>query len=181
MLSDCLDDDCVVACASACAGVVEISATESPDGVLRLEGSNAGYSMELTPSCGSASSGREVAYRVVPTYTGRLQVDLESPALLVASIRSGCAPSGDDEGEDEVACALTGRTLLASTTMGEPLYVVVDGFGPDDVGAYSLLLRQWPVVCGDGSRDGSEQCDDSNLVGPDAAGLGRQRGCRGRK
>jgi cysteine-rich repeat protein len=47
------------------------------------------------------------------------------------------------------------------------LWVIVDGAGATDVGAFGLSVQSRPIVCGDGHTDGTEACDDTNTVSGD--------------
>lgn len=170
---DCNDDDCAEACAVSCDGPVMLDAEmlSRPSGVA-LDSTNLGHADELDPTCSSTTGGSEVVYRVVPSSSGVLRVEVETPSLLVVSVRRSCdaAITESDAGVldgNELACAPSGRVVDVPTTAGEPLLISVDGRRPSDTGAYTLHASLREIRCGDGFRDDGEGCDDGNLEDDD--------------
>ena len=61
-------------------------------------------------------------------------------------------------------------TYTNETDSATRVYVVVDANranNADNVGTFGLTLDSRPLFCGDGRRDGSEACDDGNVVSGD--------------
>ena len=158
---DCGDSDCVDACSSLCAFAPTL------DDPSTVRGDTTGHTSATSASCrgdeaaggaGPGLSGREVAYRVVPSQDGVLEASLVSDdAELTVSVRSSC------ESGPELGCGL-GYPVLVPVTQGEAVYVVVDGVRVDDVGGFELSVRTRAVVCGDGAIDPGEECDDGGMV-----------------
>jgi hypothetical protein len=74
---------------------------------------------------------------------------------------------------DDAPCAISGSSTLgsritATVTAGQSYFIVVDGYNGRS-GAYALTVQP-PSTCGNGVREGGEQCDGAD-VGQCASGL----------
>ena len=110
---------------------------------------------------GCASSlGAERAYEWTPAVSGLATISTCGGTTnydTVLSVRNvGCTSvlaCNDD------ACALA-SSLQVTVTAGQTYIIVVDGYSGN--GNYTLTVSP-PVVCGDGTIGGTEECDDGNL------------------
>jgi len=64
----------------------------------------------------------------------------------------------------ERVCGSSRRYVIDGVTAGQELHLLVDGAEPNAAGAFELRVESRPIVCGDGHRDGTEQCDDGNVA-----------------
>jgi cysteine-rich repeat protein len=158
-LADCVDtDDCADVCGDPCQQVFELDDPGSVSGV------TAGSADLTDASCSSGGSGPELAYQIVASSTGILEVELTTGAALSVSLRTAC-----DAPETELGCSL--QYLSVPVTEGDTLHAVVEGVSADEVGRFSLQARSRPTnVCGDGVRDEDEECDDENSDSGDGCG-----------
>ncbi|MGK4003249.1 DUF4215 domain-containing protein [Sorangium sp. So ce1036] len=97
----------------------------------------------FTGSCNRPRT-RDKVYRFTPPSDGQLTARLWSEADHVLYLRTSCADPGS-----EVLCvddALEGEELLdARVAGGEPVYLVVDGYGsPENIGFYDLEVQFSP-------------------------------------
>ena len=164
-LLDCDDQDCVAACADACA-----SAQVVPDPV-STAGQTIGHaSLAEAATCSDPSSGPAVVYEFTATTTGFLDIEQLTTVDtdLAISVRSTCAAV-----VTESACANDyagmGATETISTPIleGETVYVVVSGSDATQAGAFTLLMGSRATVCGDGIQDPTEECEDLNTTSGD--------------
>jgi cysteine-rich repeat protein len=124
------------------------------------------YESGDTVQCGGGNSNEEV-YTFTPSSSGYVQVTVQTgghdPSVYV---RSQCGNQNS-----RIACAgsLSNSVKVNfNATAGVPFSVFVDGFGLNNqAGAYTLIVKLTPSVCGDGTIDPGEQCDDSNTNGGD--------------
>ncbi len=153
-LIDCADSSCSVACADACFAPPLIGDPGS------AVGSTVGHSASLESGCGAPVSGPEVVYRVVAAKAGVLDVMLASHSDLgiAAFTECGAGPRGCSD----VVPGGGRERLSIPVEEGETLFLVVDGHGAQDAGAYALDVQSRAVVCGDGVAEGLERCDDGN-------------------
>lgn len=148
---DCDDDECEASCESSC---------EAPETIAEpvvLQGSNIGHANDFSSLCSfNDPSGPEVVYAVEVAQDGVLEASVSSTKLFSVEISSDCGASGVSRG-----CGLSSTS--ARVSMGEVVYVVVEGLESADQGAFELALASRPAdVCGDGYRDSGEGCDDEN-------------------
>lgn len=109
-------------------------------------------------------AGPEVIYQVTPALTGMLDLTLESAEDLGLYARSAC-----DDAAAELGCAdleVQGGTenLRVPVTAGQPVWVFVDGYNPDQAGSFTLSIASRAITCGDGQVEGSEECDPPDMV-----------------
>jgi len=155
---DCLDADCLDACADACADPTPLA-----DGEM-LIGDTTGHGNTLDAACGAGAglSGPELAYRFVAEQDGVVEVSLRSNAAdLTLSLRDGC-----DAGAAELACSADGF-VSAAVSAGDELFVVVDGAASAEAGPFVLELAARAVACGDRVRDPGEECEDGGTESGD--------------
>lgn len=154
---DCEDDDCEETCGSSC----DVTAVVA-DGY-SVAGNNRGHAAELQLSCAPSDHGPEVVYAVEVAEDGMLDATLvvdNFPNLSVA-IRAAC----DDDGS-ELACGE--RRATAEVAAGDTVYVVVQGVSGADQGSYELFVASRAAnVCGDGSWDQAEACEDGGQASGD--------------
>lgn len=163
-LADCDDADCSAICADPCLAPIPLAdpgdATASTRGHGLLDGA----------SCAAASPGAAHVFAVTASHSGLLDVFLgaHDPTVnLSLSIRSSCA---DPSSERVCSEQVTGHEppgqeqASASVTAGETLFVVVQGYGAGDGGAYTLTARSRVPACGDARIDPGEECDDGNTA-----------------
>lgn len=158
---DCVDEDCAAACAAACVDPPLLADSTT------VAGNTFGHAAETDPSCASGATGSEVEYRFTAEQTGMLELELQTGADLLLSVRPSC---GDPSGE--LGCTRGGR-LRVPIQADDQVVIVVDGAEPDASGVYQLSARSRPIACGDGIRDVGEGCDDGN----EASGDGCSSGC----
>jgi cysteine-rich repeat protein len=159
--NDCFDDDCAAECNDACSAPVVLS-----DPAEAVTGVTNGHASAIAPSCVTAAeSGREVVYRITAARTGVLEAVLTSRgADFDLSARRTCSSSGTELACVERAAGVDGTERLhIAVTEGDSLFIVVDGNGAAESGAYFLSVRSRAVVCGDANRDLAEECDDGNI------------------
>jgi cysteine-rich repeat protein len=152
-LTDCSDDECSEACAASCPAATILTDPAS------VTGDTTGHASLLEPSCALTTGNSEVVYLFTATRTGVLDVRLSSGAPLMLSVRDAC------DGRER-ACTLS-SSLESSIRAGDTVYVLVDGLDIASFGSYELSVSSRTITCGDRFQDGSEQCDDGNLVDND--------------
>jgi cysteine-rich repeat protein len=156
-LADCADPDCAMACANPCAGRPVLADPAS------VAGSTAGHA-DTYASCSVA--GGEVVYEVQAAQTGMLDVTVTSAADLGVAVLTGCL-SGELGCVDQQGAG-GDESLSVPVTAGQTVYVLVDG----PAGAFTLDVGSRPIVCGDGLLEGTESCDDGNVVDGDGCTSG---------
>jgi cysteine-rich repeat protein len=88
---------------------------------------------------------------------------LTTPCDLTTGIANDANPySCADEGFEGETETLAYAALPAGT-----YYLVVDSYSLTASGAYTLGIRAFTTVCGDGAVTGGEQCDDANTTAGD--------------
>jgi len=158
------------------------------DGSAPISGTLAGTTAVGDPSCTSGGSGPEAVYAFDPATSGDWCIEVTSGDLdTVLYVQTAC---GDDD--SEVACDDDGGAGVLSelvvTTSGDPLYVFVDGYGADDVGAYTLTATlggcpeppDTETSCDDGvdnDEDFSTDCFDDDCAGDPACIAGEGDAC----
>lgn len=163
---DCNDSDCTTDCASSCSAPTLLS-----DPAQGISGVTNGHASELTPSClqSGLTSGRELVYRITAAHTGVLETIVTSsgPDFNV-SVRGTCGSAPSELGcVDRSAGAGGTERLRVAVTQGEQVFIIVDGSGSSEAGAFVLSAASRAVVCGDGNRDLDEECDDGAKVSGD--------------
>lgn len=179
MAVDCADPFCTTDCADACNAPQTLV-----DGAAPVAGTTTGHADLTDDKCFTGGGGGpEVIYTITPTTTGKLVITLKSPNVdLAVSVRTVCG-----DGNSEVACNDTAfpgsgtnpdtETLTVNATAGVPVLVMVEGFGTNDAGAYTIQAVSRAIVCNDGILDSPpESCDGSNLVGKTCANSGYATG-----
>jgi cysteine-rich repeat protein len=162
---DCADPACAATCADSCS---------APPRILDpgfLNGDSTGHASLLTSSClpSGATSGPELVFRVVASQTGVLEAVLTAvSADFSLSVRTDCAAASAEKAcSDRSAGPGATETVKIPVTAGDPLFLVVDGAGPGDVGAFALEVHSSAIACGNRTRDPGEECDDGNTTSGD--------------
>jgi cysteine-rich repeat protein len=133
-----------------------------------IEGTSTGGASWHEPSC-SLAGGFDVVYEVTVDHDTTLVASLLDGADwdTVLYVRSDClGPDSelacqDDYNNGESLQSVVFWDLVANT----PYYLIVDGYGPDSFGDFALTIYE--PVCGDGTVDPNEACDDNNPVDGD--------------
>ena len=104
---------------------------------------------------GASGAGNDQVWVFIPPQSASYKVEVDGDSAFVVSILRDC---GDWEGC--VGAAAGDDALVANLLGGETYYLVVDGQGAEDAGAYSLVVdaAECQVRCGD------------RLCGPDGCG-----------
>jgi cysteine-rich repeat protein len=147
--------------AGTCQSPINISAGTTSD-------STAGEANNLTGSC-TGGQASELVYRFVPSSSGTLTITLQSATDQGFYVRTSCQNGTDLTCQDAFAGG-TNEVGQLSVTGGVPLFVIVDGFTANDPGPFSLTLSLsgGGAVCGNGTVEAGEQCDDGNATTTDA-------------
>jgi len=118
--------------------------------------------------CASTGSGPNAIYAVTPTVTGNLNLSLLAsfPGALL-HVRRECsenATQADCSGAtDELVPLTTSIPVFAEQTV----FVFVDSSSTSNKGLYVLDATLSAAACGNGKRDGNEECDDNNTADGD--------------
>jgi len=158
---DCQDKDCKFACAdleAACAsksGLVDFATV----GVLK--GSTAMGTSVTSGECAGADAP-EVIFIGQSSQSGVLSINV--PAGHAVHVRREC-----DEEFSELACndgSLPGAVVEVPMS-SVSLTIVFEAIDPLQAGPFEAAVTVHPVGCGDGTRTGTEQCDDGNWIAGD--------------
>jgi len=159
-------------CSSVCKLDFSVVADKCPGGVLTLSGTGAQrtgtvsgntkwFTNDTDGSCGGVYSGEGV-FSFTPDISGTALVDLggatQTPYDAVLYARSAC-----DDDTKQVDCdettALGGEKLEFPVTAGNAYYVFVDGI-QGATGAFVAHVTVSQAQCGNGKKEGGEECDD---------------------
>lgn len=148
-LVDCADSDCTAACADGCADPTVIGSPAT------LNGNTTGQAKKYDPSCKKpgSSSGSEVVYELTTTVAGVVEAKLTTNQPLLLSMRTTCT-----DGNSELGCSAS--AVKTQVTAGQKIFIMVDGIGPNDQGAFALEVENRAITCGDAKTDPGEECDD---------------------
>jgi hypothetical protein len=168
----CVAGNCVGGPAASGCSACNAAATLPAEGGM-FTGSVQGTS-SLTGSCADQGGSPERIYAWTPTSTGLATFETcggttnyDTVLYLLNGTCSGSAQGACND--DTVDCPAAdglpnstrhGSRVTQQVTAGTTYYVVVDGWGGRR-GNYSLKVVP-PSTCGDGVREGSEQCDGSD-------------------
>ncbi|XYH94147.1 hypothetical protein ACMHYB_40800 [Sorangium sp. So ce1128] len=167
-LVDCADNDCDATCGplvdAACAGAAPVATTT-------VEGDTSRGTRVFEGSC--TGGGPEEVHLFTPPagQSGTLVVVLQSESDHGLYARTACA-----DGLSELACqnenAATGsgpeeEELTLVVHRGQTVPIFVDAFEQEDAGPYTLDCLFSPAICGDGTIDTPEECDDDNATSGD--------------
>ena len=122
----------------------------------------------LAGSCGSSLQAPERVYQWTPSSSGVATIHTCSGFTTydtVLHLRSSSCTGQELACNDDAPCATSGSTNLGSritrtVTAGQTYYIVVDGYNGSG-GTYALTVEP-PTNCGNGVREGSEQCDGAD-------------------
>lgn len=159
-LVDCEEPKCASECGSACQSPPVLGDGDDPNGT------TTGHANSLQASC-VAQSGPDVAYVITPTQTGALDLTLfeNGSGPLSVSVRTACGSAASEIGcsNSYAPGAADQKMLSVPVTIGQPVFVVIDGDGAASEGPYILLAVTRALFCGDGYEDAPEACDDGNM------------------
>jgi len=164
----CRDGTCVGGdVASGCASCAAVATVPAAGGTFAGSTQHGGT---LTATCGAGPAAPERVFRWTPAYSGVAIIDTcdgRSAFDTVVSLRADTCEGAEVACNDDTAgCATTepndhhGSRLAAAVTGGRTYYVVVDGYGAG-AGAFSLTITP-PDLCGNGLRQGAEECDGAD-------------------
>lgn len=163
-LVDCEEPKCASECAAACFATPVLGDGDDPNG------STTGHADSLQASCVPVS-GPDVAYVITPTQTGALDLTLfeNGSGPLSVSVRTACGSAASEIGcsNSYALGAADQKKLTVPVTIGQPVFVIIDGDGAAAEGPYILLAGTRPLFCGDGYEDAPEACDDGNASNGD--------------
>jgi cysteine-rich repeat protein len=166
--TDCADSDCALACADSC---TSDALTVIPADFLVVAGDTTGHANKINASCSSmngSASGPEIVYQATLKVTGVLDLELVSDADLGVSVRAACAQQASELGCTDAATGPQSiERLKLPVTMGDTVFLAVQGRSAADAGTYSLTVKNRAIVCGDGNTDPPEQCDDGGAASGD--------------
>ncbi len=116
----------------------------------------------------AVGSSAERVYQWTPTSSGTTTIGtcgLSTQYDTVVYLRSGTC-TGSQVACNDDACAITGSTshgsrITSTVTAGPTYYIVVDGYNGAS-GNFALTVQP-PSNCGNGIREGAEQCDGADV------------------
>jgi hypothetical protein len=122
----------------------------------------------LGGSCGTSQSAPERVYQWTPSTSGTAVIYTCGSGTNYDSVvylrRTSC--TGQQVScNDDAPCATSNSTNLgsrvtATVTAGQPYFIVVDGYNSSR-GNYTLTVQP-PTSCGNGVREGAEECDGAD-------------------
>jgi cysteine-rich repeat protein len=169
-------DGCDGSCSIEPTPTLGVSCT-SPEPIALVEGAPGEYSASVKggtwnrtaggtfgSSCGG-TSGKEAYYTVTPPIDGILVADVDATYNIVPGVRLSCPHSGTTF----LTCSNRslgpgGEHLAFAVSAGTTYWIILDSPSTSTNGAYSMHLSLKGPSCGDGVLNGSEQCDDGNLL-----------------
>jgi cysteine-rich repeat protein len=163
-IEDCYDDDCAAVCTDPCSAPLEL---QDPG---TLKGNTWSHTDNLASSClDGATSGPDMVFAITPKVTGVVEATVTSVAVdLSLSARSQCDQTGSELTCSNYALGANAvERIIVPAQQGVPIYLVVDGVGAAEHGAFEIAASSRAIVCGDGSRDPTEECDDGAAVSGD--------------
>ena len=156
---------CPPAPGETCGDAITVTASGVESGDFGNFGNN--YSLS---GCGGFSSGADVAYAVTLEDGETLDVELYSMEDTVVAIVTDC---GDISGsclngaDAELGNATEVATYTNNTGGQQQVYVLAADYSSTSSGTYDLTMTIVPPatpVCGDGVINGSDVCDDGNII-----------------
>jgi hypothetical protein len=160
----CVAGTCVGGNPAAGCTACQAVATIAPDGGI-LAGATGGAST-LAGTCGSTTTSPERVFRWVPAVSGSATLQTCGTGTgfdTVLYVRSASCTGPQLACNDDAPCAIGGSTLnlgsriTLTVTAGQAYYIVVDGYSGRS-GPFTLSVAP-PSVCGNGVREGAEECD----------------------
>lgn len=112
-----------------------------------LNGFTVGYSDNTAPTCGAQTGAADRTYLLIPSEDGEMDLALSAAFDAVLSVFTDCDGGGVPRDllscSDDPASLATERTRFSAKRLAH-YYVVVDGYGPSELGAYSLDVSLTP-------------------------------------
>jgi cysteine-rich repeat protein len=109
-------------------------------------------------------TGYDVSIALTPGFDALLRL-LAAPCDPASEVPATDDPTHRDGCSDHPGTA--GESLLHANLPAGTYYVVVDGIGATDRGAYTLRVTATPTRCGNGDLDAGEACDDGGQAPED--------------
>ncbi|MBI5537114.1 MAG: proprotein convertase P-domain-containing protein [Deltaproteobacteria bacterium] len=117
-------------------------------------------------TCGSTSTSKEAVYLIHPTVAGPATVKITAASFdSVLYVRSGACNPGTQVGCNDGA-GLGGDTVSFTAAANTDYWIFVDGYSGAQ-GSFTLNVTIVPPVCGNGTIEAGEGCDDGALVNGD--------------
>jgi cysteine-rich repeat protein len=121
-------------------------------------------------SCASTVLAKDAVFAVTSPIDGLLEASVKGAFDTVVYVRNGC--DTDAAAFDDLACAddVDGNgpeTVHAPIKANETVWIIVDGDLTASAGVFELGVKISPAVCGNGSIEGGETCDDANASNND--------------
>ncbi|MGI5863171.1 MAG: DUF4215 domain-containing protein [Myxococcales bacterium] len=167
-----INDGCTPTCKAeipgeSCAYYFDLNASGAQsDGTFAWSADTSVMGSNLDASCSSSGGSPEGIARFVAPADGVYAVSAITSFDGVLWAWKDTCPSVPFY---ELGCAdeaYAGEELLTFTlTQGQAIFLVVDGYGTDSAGEFTLTLA--PLACGDGIVAPTEECDDNNDVADD--------------
>ncbi len=120
--------------------------------------------------CSTSNTAKDAVFAITSPIDGMLEANVRAAFDAMVYARTacdadaaayadlGCAGNVDGNGAEKIAVP-----ILANT----PVYVIVDGELSTAEGVFELGVVVRPGVCGNGTREGGEECDDLNTLSGD--------------
>lgn len=106
----------------------------------------------------------EIIYQVTPAQTGMLDLTLDSSEDLGLYARSTCDDAAAELGCTDLEVQGGTEILRIPVTAGQPVWVFVDGYNPDQAGTFTLSIASRAITCGDSRVEGAEECDPPDMA-----------------
>lgn len=123
-------------------------------------------------SCATTIAAKDAVFSVTSPISGLLTATVAGAFDTAIYARTMCPTEADAAAPTDLACsgAVDGNgpeTIVVPIEANVPVYVIVDGELAASSGVFELDVVVKPGVCGNGTVEGGEQCDDGNLVAND--------------
>jgi len=168
--------EAVSAAADTCPGA-PLPLTDKLDGTYTgvVTSSTASMLADLKPKtaqggCTTSINAKDAVYTIVSPISGLLEATVSGTFDSAIYVRTAC--DADAAAFTDLACAGNAdgngpEKLSVPIVANQPLYVVVDGETAAAAGLFELGVVVRPAVCGNGTLEGGELCDDGNTAAGD--------------
>ncbi len=156
------DDGCSDLCAieGKCSEPVQLELTDDGNGVLtdQVVAATGGAGLVPAADCDGQSDigqGSDRVYAFTLTETANVNISLYAPDFdaIVRLMSAACNPATEiaEDGPNEDGCSDVGdggaqETLSYSNLQAGTYYILIDGAGPDDAGAFTLDIEVFTIV-----------------------------------
>jgi cysteine-rich repeat protein len=149
-----------------CPGTVLALTQSGSDWKGTVTGDTALLASDYQGTCGSSGTAKDAVYQINSGPGGMLTAAITTASFdAVVYVRSDNCLSGSQAGCAD-ATGNGGDTLTVNAPPNTAYWVFVDGYNGAS-GTFTLDVTVALPVCGNGKLEGSEQCDDNNLVAGD--------------